>query len=120
MDLTRFSLILTIISLTLGGFLLLDKVPIFLSIGTFSIVVILIVSLFLIDKITIIKYILLILAILGIIVSSLSNPHIKALEEIGKTLYISTLDVLMVLGFYVGPTLYIISIIKENLKRRRY
>ncbi len=120
MKLARYSIILSIISLIFGGILLLGKVPIILSIGTFSIVSLLLVLLILLNKFTITKYILLFLALLAIIASSVSTAHLNALEEIGSSEYITVLDILMILGFYVGPILYILSFIRENLKRRRY
>ncbi|MEM3268993.1 MAG: hypothetical protein QXZ61_00880 [Saccharolobus sp.] len=120
MRLINFSLILTIIALTFGGFLLIGKVPLFLSIGTFSVVIILLVSLFIMDRYNVVKYVLFVLAIGAMISSSTSIAHIRALEEIGQSNYITILDILMILGFYVGPILYIVGLVKENFKKRKY
>ncbi|QGA55165.1 hypothetical protein GFS03_11570 [Sulfolobus sp. E5-1-F] len=117
MKLIYFSLILTAISLLIGSIMLLNLVPRILTIGTLAIVAFLIISLFTINKYAVLKYILLILAILAIIISSSSKAHIQAFREFGQSLYITTLDILMILGFYVGPILYIVALFRDNLKK---
>ncbi|MEM0011793.1 MAG: hypothetical protein QXY87_02550 [Saccharolobus sp.] len=117
MKLIYFSLILTAVSLLVGSIMLLNFVPRIFTVGTLVIVVFLITSLFLINKYRFLKYILFILAILAIIISSSSGAHIQAFREFGQSLYITVLDVLMILGFYVGPILYIIALLRDNLKR---
>ncbi|AEB95569.1 conserved hypothetical protein [Metallosphaera cuprina Ar-4] len=42
-----------------------------------------------------------------------------ALSEIDDNLRITLLDVLMILGFYLFPGIYIVVRLKEMLKRRR-
>ncbi|MEM3270816.1 MAG: hypothetical protein QW157_03155, partial [Metallosphaera sp.] len=61
----------------------------------------------------------LVLAVLAIISSTSSQAHLTALSEIGDNLRITLLDVLMILGFYLFPGIYIVVRLKEMLKRRR-
>ncbi len=97
--------------------MLFNTVPRIFTIGTLAIVMFLIASLFLINKYNFLTYILFVLAILAIIISSSSGAHVQAFREFGESLYITALDILMILGFYVGPILYIVAFLKDNLKR---
>ncbi|WP_338599363.1 hypothetical protein V6M85_09800 [Sulfolobus tengchongensis] len=117
MKLMYLSLIISIISLFLGSVLLFNTVPRILISGTLIIVAFLVVSLFLINKYPKVRYVLFFLAILAIVISSFSNAHLQALREFGQSTYITSLDILMILGFYVGPILYIIALLRDNLKR---
>ncbi|MEM1645089.1 MAG: hypothetical protein QXL96_04330 [Ignisphaera sp.] len=110
----------TAISLLIGSILLIGKVPLFLTIGSFIVVGALIVFTFLIlrGKATF-GYVTLAVMILLIISSSISNAHLAALQSFGSSLYIIVIDILMVLGFYIFPILYIVTFISLKLRDRQ-
>ncbi|MBB5253883.1 hypothetical protein [Sulfurisphaera ohwakuensis] len=105
------------IALSLGGILLINKVPFIISLGTLIAVLLFLTSSLLIYKEHKSGYYLgLVLSILSILASATSTTHDRALLAFGSSLYISILDILMLLGFYFFPVLYIILFAKK-LKR---
>ncbi|QIW25102.1 hypothetical protein EWF20_13795 [Sulfolobus sp. S-194] len=105
------------IVLSIGGILLINKVPLIISLGTLIAVLLFLISFLLIYKEYKAGYYLgLVLSILAILSSVTSTTHDKALLAFGSSLYISILDILMLLGFYLFPVLYIILFAKK-LKR---
>ncbi|ARM75070.1 hypothetical protein [Acidianus manzaensis] len=111
-------LILSSISLVLGGILLIGHVPYILTISTFVVVVILISLSFLILKgYKIAIHIGGLLGILAILSSSLSEAHLQALLQFGSSAYISILDILMILGFYLFPIIYLYFWISQFIRK---
>ena len=105
------------ISLGIGGILLLHVVPFLISLGTLVAILLLLLSALLIAKnYKVGEYLGLILSILAILASATSSVHDEALLKFGTSLYISILDILMVLGFYLFPVLYI-ALFAKKLKR---
>ncbi|WP_252896784.1 hypothetical protein [Metallosphaera hakonensis] len=108
------------VSLALGGALLLNLVPSFLTVSTYMVTLVLISLAYLIERgVTWAINVGVILGILAILASTLSGAHIVALEEFGTNPRITSLDVLMLLGFYVFPGSYVILWTKEALTRRK-
>nr|MCL7343648.1 hypothetical protein [Candidatus Aramenus sulfurataquae] len=99
------------IALALGGVLLFGKVPLLLTAGTLVVVVVLFLLAIAIEKSKDKRLIKagVILALLSIITSSISSAHQEALAQFGKNAYLTELDVLMILGFYVFPLAYIVD-----------
>ncbi|BFH72718.1 hypothetical protein SJAV_06620 [Sulfurisphaera javensis] len=105
------------ISLGIGGILLFSIVPFILSIGTIIAVSLFLISAYLIYKDVKIGYYLgFVLSLLAIISSATSTTHDKALLSFGSSFFISILNILMILGFYIFPLTYIILFAKK-LKR---
>jgi len=105
------------ISLGIGGILLLHVVPFFISLGTLVAILLFLFSAFLVSKnYKTGEYLGLLLSVLAILASATSTTHDNSLLKFGTSLYISVLDVLMVLGFYIFPILYIVLFAKK-LKR---
>ncbi|MEM0169287.1 MAG: hypothetical protein QXR57_03830 [Metallosphaera sp.] len=113
-------LIASSVCLSLGGYFLLGVVPPVLSLTTYVVVVVLLTLSYLAwrGNQTAINTGL-VLAVLAIISSTSSQAHLTALSEIDDNLRITLLDVLMILGFYLFPGIYIVVRLKEMLKRRR-
>ncbi|MBW9141896.1 MAG: hypothetical protein K1T65_09500 [Candidatus Aramenus sp.] len=109
----RFSVYLlgSSMALALGGVLLFGKVPLLLTAGTLVVVVVLFLLAIAIEKSKDKRLIRagVILALLSIITSSISSAHREALAQFGKNAYLTELDVLMILGFYVFPLAYIVD-----------
>lgn len=114
----RIPLIGSAISLFIGGLLLIGKVPSILTLGTMIIVVILVSLSFLITRYKNLIHFGGILGILAIISSATAPAHNEALLNFGKSLYITTLDLLMILGFYVFPIIYIYFWVFTIIRRK--
>lgn len=100
--------------------MLLDRVPTILSISTFIVVVILLALAFFIYKgYSIAIHIGGVLGILAIISSATARSHNTALLEFGTSTYITILDILMILGFYLFPAIYIYFWIRKYVIRRK-
>uniref|UniRef100_A0A2U9IKP6 Uncharacterized protein n=1 Tax=Acidianus sulfidivorans JP7 TaxID=619593 RepID=A0A2U9IKP6_9CREN len=119
-DYTIFSylLISSAVSLIIGGILLIHHVPDILTISTFIVVIILFILSFLILKgFKSAIHIGGILGILAIISSSASSAHLTALSQFGSSIYISVLDILMILGFYLFPIIYLYFWVTKLIKK---
>ncbi|BDC18174.1 hypothetical protein [Acidianus sp. HS-5] len=114
----RIPLVGSAVSLFIGGILLIGKVPSILTVGTMTVVVILIALTFLISKYKILVHLGGILGILAIISSATAPAHNEALLNFGKSAYITVLDILMVLGFYIFPTIYIYFWVFAVIRRK--
>ncbi len=108
------------ISLLIGSILLIGKIPLILTLSTIVVVIFLIYLAYLINnkKKKVLINLGLILGILSIIVSATSPAHDTALREFGNGYYITTLDILMVLGFYGFPLAYIIEWLTQMKKSK--
>ncbi|MEB2792531.1 MAG: hypothetical protein LRS41_00535 [Caldisphaeraceae archaeon] len=113
------SIIGSIVSLAIGGVLLYGLVPITLTFLTYIAVAILAVVAYLIEK-GYAKAVKVgaILAIISIIISASSPAHDKALLMFGSNKMITILDVLMVLGFYAFPAIYLFAFLINGIKKR--
>lgn len=101
----------------IGGLLLIHTVPLILSIGTLIAIILFLFTSYLIYKGKKIGFYLGFLFSLTSILSSIvSYAHDKALLEFGSSIFISILDILMILGFYFFPFLYIILFAKELIR----
>ncbi len=114
----KIPLISSAVSLLIGGILLIGKVPNILTIGTMIVVVALILIAFFISKYNNLVHVGGILGILAIISSATAPAHNEALLNFGKSAYISILDILMVLGFYIFPAIYIYFWVFAIVKRK--
>ncbi len=108
------------INLAIGGVLLYSFVPIMLMFLTYIAVAILAVVAYLIEKKGYAKVVKVgaILAIISIIISASSPAHDKALLMFGSNKMITILDVLMVLGFYAFPAIYLFAFLINGIKKR--
>lgn len=105
------------ICLGIGGILLFHVVPLLISLGTLvAVIVLLLTSVAIAKGFKTGEYVGLAVSILAILGSASSTTHDNSLLKFGTSLFISVLDVLMVLGFYIFPVLYIILFAKK-LKR---
>ncbi|MCE4608638.1 MAG: hypothetical protein F7B61_06765 [Caldisphaeraceae archaeon] len=113
------SIIGSIVSLAIGGVLLYGLVPITLTFLTYIAVAILAVVAYFIEK-GYAKAVKVgaILAIISIIISASSPAHDKALLMFGSNKMITILDVLMVLGFYAFPAIYLFAFLINGIKKR--
>lgn len=113
-------LILSGFCLTIGGILLIGKIPYLLTISTFIVVLVLVtLAIMIIRGYTFSIHLGAILGIMAIISSATSTAHNIALLKFGSSLYITTLDILMVLGFYLFPAIYIFIWISQYVRKRR-
>jgi len=119
MKIYTLSIIGSIVSLAIGGVLLYGLVPITLTFSTYIAVAILAVVAYFIEKgyANAVK-VGAILAVISIIISASSPAHDKALLLFGSNNMITVLDVLMVLGFYAFPTIYLSTFLVNSIKRR--
>jgi hypothetical protein len=104
-------LIGSVVTLTLGGFLLYyySLVPIVLILTTFvAVLVLLLLSTYVIKGNVTAINIATILGVLAPIMSYFTPAHVGVLEQIGTGGLISLLGVLQLLGFYVFPILYVL------------
>ncbi|QKR00452.1 hypothetical protein GWK48_08770 [Metallosphaera tengchongensis] len=108
------------ICLIIGGYELLGTVPLLLTVLTYSTTVVLIALAFFIERGNQLAIkIGVVLGILAIGSSTASSAHLEALSQFGSDVKISVLDLLMVMGFYVFPGLYILTWL-YNLRRRAH
>ena len=104
-------LIGSVISLTLGGFLLYyyALVPIVLILTTFiAVLVLLLLSTYVVRGNVIAINIATILGVLAPIMSYFTPSHVGVLEQIGTGGLIRLLGVLQFLGFYAFPIIYVV------------
>ena len=104
----RTGLLGSAFSLTIGGALLWNKVPFLISLGTMIAIFVLLLLLLLSSN----RYVALISAMIAgleMFASATSSAHANALSEFGSSAFISTLDILMILGFYLFPLIIIIG-----------
>lgn len=103
-----FPIMASDVTIILGTILLLNKVPFLITVGSIIDIVLLTIAAYLIYKgikySDVLGFVLSIIQILG---NSTDPVHLRALNEFGTTLYLSILDILMVLSFYVFPLTYI-------------
>ncbi|AHC51536.1 hypothetical protein SUSAZ_05970 [Sulfolobus acidocaldarius SUSAZ] len=108
------------LSLLIGGYLLYKIVPVFLSIATFTLVVVLFIMSYLVRVSRFAINVGFVIAILGILVSSFSPAHDRALIQLfDGSMYLVSVDILMILGFYLFPILYIINWIFDFVSSRK-
>ncbi len=120
-ELKIYSLLLlgSAVCLAIGGYLLLGTVPSLLSVSTYVVVLVLLILSYLIERgITWALNLGVILGIMAILSSSLSQAHLQALSQLGSSPRITLLDILMVMGFYVFPIAYISLWVKDRVFRR--
>ncbi|QCO31196.1 hypothetical protein DFR88_03655 [Metallosphaera sedula] len=98
---------------------MLGTVPSLLSVSTYVVVLVLLILSYLIERgITWALNLGVILGIMAILSSSLSQAHLQALSQLGSSPSITLLDILMVMGFYVFPIAYISLWVKDRVFRR--
>jgi len=118
---TRYSIAYILgsaISLLIGSILLIGRVPIVLTIGSIIVVIILSLSAALILKGYKSPRVVVLVIMLLLIISSTASPaHLSSLALFGSSIYITVLDTLMILGFYVFPILYIIDFLYSSLRK---
>ncbi|BCU69401.1 hypothetical protein [Stygiolobus caldivivus] len=114
-----YPLIFSAITIGLGTILLLNRVPIIITLGSvLDITLLLISSYFIYKNIKYSSLFGLIISVLQILGNSTDPTHLRALSEFGTTLYLSTLDVLMILSFYAFPLLYILLFSLQKLNKK--
>ncbi len=104
----RIGLVGSALSLGLGGLILLGKVPVIISIGTLIAVLVLLTLTVLSTR----KAFILVSIIIGVVeilTSVTSGAHAMALSKFGSSLFFSIVDILMILGFYLFPSVTIIA-----------
>ena len=113
-----YPLIGSIITITLGAILLYSHVPLIITIGSMIDIGILSLTTYLLYKgVKYAETLGLAISLLQIVGNSLDPVHMKALLSFGSSIYISVLDVLMILSFYAFPLLYILLFINSRIRR---
>jgi hypothetical protein len=115
-----YSLILSAILLLLGSIMLINRVPYILTLSSFILSFILIItSYFIYNRNIIAEFIGLFLSIILIISSSISQAHIKALLDINLYNFSNfLLVIIMVFAFYVFPIIYIAIFLIKYYKNK--
>ncbi len=117
LNLLKIGLLGSAVVLGIGGILLLRVVPPLISAGT-GIAIAVLISLFLLAQRRYVPLISVLIGGLEIATSALSGAHEEALAEFGSSYFISALDVLMILGFYIFPSLTVIGGVMTERNRK--
>ncbi|BBG24719.1 hypothetical protein [Sulfuracidifex tepidarius] len=108
LNLLKVGLLGSAVALAMGGLLLFRVVPPLVTGGTVVALAVLI-SLFMLASRKHIPLISTLIGGLEIVTSAISGAHDRALAEFGSSSFISAVDILMVLGFYIFPLLTVIG-----------
>ena len=100
------------VALALGGYLLIGTVPMFLTIGSYVEVVLLLLSYILYEKrpFRVLAHVLNVL----LLATFFFPAHVRAYGEFGSNAWITSLDILSFLGFGLFPVLYFILVLRER------
>ena len=106
----KYTLLGSAVALALGGYLLIGAVPLFLTVGTYIEVVLLLLSYALYERrpFRVLAHVLNVL-----LLTTLFFPeHLRAYSEFGKDAWITALDLLSFLAFGVFPVLYLVLVLR--------
>lgn len=106
----KYALLGSAVALALGGYLLIGVVPLFLTIGTYVEVALLLLSYALYERrpFRVLAHVLNVL----LLATLFSPAHFKAYAEFGRDAWITVLDLLSFLAFGVFPVLYFVLVLR--------
>ena len=106
----KYTLLGSAVALALGGYLLIGVVPLFLTVGTYVEVVLLLLSYALYERspFRVLAHVLNVL----LLATFFSPAHFKAYAEFGRDAWITALDLLSFLAFGVFPVLYFFLLLR--------
>ncbi len=108
----RYALLGSAVALAVGGFLLMGRVPLVLTVGTYIEVILLFLAFALYKRkpFRVLSHVLNAL----LLVTLFDPAHLRAYYEFGRDLWITSLDLMSFLAFGVFPALYFVSVLRNR------